>query len=64
MPSVADLLPKQEINHPTTGQRVTVDKVKALKTGVRVYFKAHGTSGWFVLPPGANIELAPRKEPA
>lgn len=61
MPSVADLQPKQEFTHPDTGQRVTVDRVRVLKAGVRVYFKAHGISGWVLLPPETHIELAPER---
>lgn len=62
MPSVAELLPKQGISHPTTGQSVVVDRVKEVKGGrLRVFFKGYGVSGSFILPPEAHIELAPER---
>lgn len=61
MPSASELLPKQGINHPYTGQSVVVDRIKVIKGGVRVYFKGYGVSGWFTLPPETNIELAPER---
>lgn len=39
---------KQEVLHPTTGQKVTVTKVTQLKNKRRIYFRAYGTSGCWV----------------
>lgn len=42
--------PGELIAHPTTGMRVEVVKVETVRTQRRVYFKAPGTHGWYVIP--------------
>lgn len=36
-----------QIVHPSIGSTVTVERVTALKTKAKVYFRAKGTHGWF-----------------
>jgi hypothetical protein len=61
MPSASELKPKDVILHPYTGQGVTVDRVRPVKSGVRIYFKSYGITGSIILKPDAHIELAPER---
>lgn len=62
MPSASEVTPKTVVVHPTTGQDVTVDKVRAVKGGrVRVFFKGFGIKGSITLAPDTPLQIAPER---